>query len=172
METPFEAYFREQRHIFGVCPNPECRTVARLAEIRISYREKYAKDWLDRIDDQTTSWEEKQSELKETQKELRQKHIDEARRTVLPKKLRAASPLYLKQGVEPEDIKVVLHPLDFIGFDGLITDKILRRIVLLDSESNTTFRGQVQQSIRKVVDDAKYDWSVLRIDDDGKITQE
>lgn len=172
METPFDAYFREQRHIFGVCPNSECRGVARLAEIRVSYRAKYVKDWLDRVDDQTTSWEEKQSELKEMQKELKQKYIDKARRTILPEKLRAASPLYLKQRVQPEDIKVVLHPLDFIGFDGLITNENLQRIVLLDSESNKPFRGAVQDSIKKVVDDAKYDWSVLRIDEDGKITQE
>lgn len=172
METPFDAYFREQRHIFGVCPNPECRAVARLAEIRVSYRAKYVKDWLDRVDDQTASWEEEQSELKEKQKELKQRYIDKARRTVLPKMLRSASPLYLKQRVQPEDIKVVSHPLDFIGFDGLITNENLRRIVLLDSELNKPFRGQVQQSISKVVDDAKYDWSVLRIDEAGKITQE
>lgn len=172
MDTPFDAYFREQRHVFGVCPNPDCRAVVRLAEIRISYRAKYEKDWLDRVDDQTASWEEKEAELKEKQKELKQKYIGEARRTILPQKLKSASPLYLKQKVQPEDIKVVLHPLDFIGFDGLITNETLQRIVLLDSVLNKPFRGKIQQSIAKVVDDGRYDWSVLRIDDDGKITQE
>ena len=172
METPFDAYFREQRHIFGVCPNAECRAVKRLAQIRISYRARYEKDWLDRVDDQTAFWEEKQSELKEKRKELRQSYIGEARRTVLPRKLRFASQLYLRQNVQPEDIKVVLHPLDFIGFDGLITNEKLRRIVLLDSKLNTPYRGKIQQSIEKVVNDTKYDWGVLRIDDDGKITQE
>lgn len=172
METPFDTYFREQRHIFGVCPNPECRTVSRLADIRVSYRAKYVKDWLDRVDDETASWEEKQSGLEEKQKELKKKYIDKARRTVLPQKLRSISPLFRKERVQPEDIKVVSHPLDFIGFDGLITNENLRRIVLLDSELNKSFRANIQQSIGKAVDDAKYDWSVLRVDEEGKITQE
>lgn len=172
METPFDTYFREQRHIFGVCPKPECRAVARLADIRVSYRGKYVKDWLDRVDDQTTSWEEKQSGLEEKQKELKQRYIDKARRTVLPQKLRSISPLFRKERVQPEDIKVLSHPLDFIGFDGLITNENLRRIVLLDSELNKSFRANIQHSIGKAVDDAKYDWSVLRVDEEGKITQE
>ena len=172
MDTSFDAYFREQRHIFGVCPNPDCQSVSRLADIKISYRTKYVKDWLDGVEDKVTSWGEKQSELEEKQKELRQKSIDEARRTILPQKLQSVSSLFQKQKIQPEDIKVVSHPLDFLGFDGLITDKELRRIVLLDSELNKEFRSQIQESIAKAVSDGKYDWSVLRVDEDGKITQE
>jgi predicted Holliday junction resolvase-like endonuclease len=172
MEIVFDVYFREQRHIFGVCPNPDCNAISRLTDIRVSYRAKYSKDWLDRVDDETATWEDKKSELEETQKELKKRYIDKARRTVLPQKLRAISPLFLKEKVQPEDIKVVSNPLDFIGFDGLITNESLRRIVLLDSSLNKSFRGDVQRSIASLVENARYDWSVLRVDEEGKITQE
>ncbi len=172
METFFDVYFKEQRHIFGVCPNQECRSIARLADIRVSYRGDYLKDWLDKVDDQTASWEEKQLALEEKQKELKQRSIETARRTILPQKLQAIFSLFRRQRVRPEDIKVVSHPVDFIGFDGLITNESLQRVVLLDSEQNKPFRNDVQNSISRAVDAAKYDWSVLRIDEEGKITQE
>src|SRR6266571_8201804 len=158
METFFDVYFKEQRHIFGVCPNPECRTLARLADIRVSYRGEYAKDWLDKIDDQTASWSEKQLTLEENQKEVKRESIEAARRTILPQKLQSIFSLFRKQRVQPEDIKIVSHPVDFIGFDGLITSENLRRVVLLDSEHNKSYRKEIQQDISRVVDAAKYDW--------------
>ena len=172
METPFDVFFKEQRHIFGICPNPECRAVSRFTDIRVSYRAKYAKDWLDRVEDKTATWEEKQAELEVRQKELRAKSIDKARRKVLPKKLQHVSSLFVKSKVQPEDIKVVSHPLDFIAFDGLITNEDLRRIVLLDSESSRSFRRGIQDSIRTTVENGKYDWHVARVDEEGQVTLE
>lgn len=172
LETSFDVFFKEQRHIFGVCPNPECRAVSRFADIRVSYRAKYVKDWLDRVEDQTASWEEKQTELEGKQKELKAKYIEKARKTVLPQKLRRVSSLFLKSKVQPEDIKVVSHPLDFIAFDGLITNENLRRIVLLDSETSKSFRGGIQDSIRATVENGKYDWHVARVDEEGQVTLE
>jgi len=168
----FDAFFKEQRHVFGVCPNPECRTVSRLADIRVSYRARYVKDWMDTVEDQVASWQEKTDELDEKRKELRGKSIERARRTILPKKLKSISPLFQKQGVKPEDIKVVSHPIDFIAFDGLITDETLRRIVLLESEASGRLRSGIQKSIMSTIDNQRYDWSVLRVDEEGRITQE
>ncbi len=172
LETSFDVFFKEQRHIFGMCPNPECREVSRLADIRVSYRAKYVQDWLDRVEDQMTSWEEKQEALEEKQKELKAKYIEKARKTVLPQKLRIISSLFQKRLVQPEDIKVVSHPLDFIAFDGLITNEDLQRIVLMDSEGSRKFRSGFQDSIRKTVENGKYDWHVARVDEEGKVTLE
>jgi predicted Holliday junction resolvase-like endonuclease len=172
METVFDVYFKEQRHIFGVCPNPECRAVSRLSDIRIAYRGAYLKDWLDSIDDETVSWEEKQMALEEKQKELKQKSIAEARQTILPQRLQSIFSLFRRQRVQPEDIKIVAHPVDFIGFDGLNTSENLKRVILLDSEHNTAYRKDIQQDISRVVDATKYDWSVLRIDENGEIVKE
>jgi predicted Holliday junction resolvase-like endonuclease len=172
LETPFDIFFKEQRHIFGICPNPECREVSRLADIRVSFRAKYVKDWLDRVEDQMTTWKEKQAELEEKQKELSAKYIARARKTVLPQKLRTISSLFQKSQIQPEDIKVVSHPLDFIAFDGLITNEDLRRIVLMDGESSKKFRSGLQNSIRTTVENGKYDWHVARVDEEGKVTLE
>lgn len=172
MENYFDTFFREQRHIFGICPNPDCRHISRLADIRVSYRAKYVKDWLDKVDDTVTSWEGKKEELEAHQKEIRAKSIEKARRIILPQKLKSVSPLFEKPGVQPEDIKVLSHPLDFIAFDGLISNEVLRRIVLLDSRVNQRFRREIQDSIRRVIDYGKYDWGVLRVDEEGTVTQE
>lgn len=168
----FDAFFKEQRHVFGICPNPECREISRLANIRTSYRAKYVKDWLDGVQDRVASWQEKQEELEERQKELKAKSIETARRTILPKKLRAVSPIFEKPKVKPEDIKLVSHPIDFVAFDGLITQGALRRIVMLESIASWKLRSNVESSIKSAVENERYDWRVLRADEDGKITEE
>jgi predicted Holliday junction resolvase-like endonuclease len=172
MSTTLDAFFKEERHIFGVCPNPECRSISRFTDLRVSYRSKYVKDWLDEVEDELASWEQKTSNLKDRQKDLKQKSIDEARRTILPKKLRAISPLFQKRGIQPEDIKVVSHPVDFIAFDGLITAESLKRVVLLESVASGRLRSGIENSIKRAVDNDKYDWSVLRVDENGVVTQE
>ena len=170
--TIFDIFFKEQRHVFGVCPNPDCREISRLADIRISYEAKYAKDWLDVVQDQVRAWGEKKDDLEERKKEIKNKAIEKARRTILPKKLKSVSPLFEKPRIQPEDIKLVSHPIDFIAFDGLITEGALKRIVLLESQGSRKLRSTVESSIERTVGNDKYDWTTLRVDEEGKITQE
>jgi predicted Holliday junction resolvase-like endonuclease len=165
-------FLREQRHLFGICPNPDCRHISRLTDILISYRGKDTIDWMDTIEKDRESWEDKISEYEEKGKEIRQESIALARKSELPKRLSNISPLFAMHKIQPDDIKVISHPTDFVGFDGLITEEDLRRIVLLDSKASTSFRKSVQTDIEKAVSNGHYDWNVLRVDDEGKIDLE
>lgn len=165
------AYLREQRHIFGLCPNHECGKISRLAEIEVSYRSRYKSDWLDELERMQAKWDRKIEGLLARQRELKERSKARAEERLLPQKMKNIAPAFSTIDVSPKDIRVVSHPVDFIGFDGMSKDT-LKRIVLLDSGKNAAFRGMTQKSIESVVERERYDWQVLRIDDDGTITKE
>lgn len=146
--------------------------MSRLLNIRISYRAKYVRDWFDKVQDEVVVWEEKLGELNERRTEIRAKSIERARRVFLPKRLKSVSPLFEKPKVQPEDIKLISHPVDFVAFDGLVTSGNLRRIVLLESKASGRLRNEIQASIVDAVEHQKYDWYTLRVDESGKITRE
>lgn len=163
-------YLREQRHLFGICP--DCGQISRLTDIRISYRTKYAPDWMDKIERQLNYWADKTTAFDEEKSQKHAKAIEKARRILLPKKLKELFPLMAAKGIGPDDVKVILNPIDFIGFEGMNTAGSLRKIVVLESRSNSSFRREVQQSVQKAVDNAKYDWNTLRVDDKGIVSSE
>jgi predicted Holliday junction resolvase-like endonuclease len=163
-------YLREQRHIFGICP--DCGQITRLSDIQVSYRGKYVPDWKDKIDKKLEYWENKLGDYESKRDEEHAKAIERARKTLLPKMLDKLFPLMRSQGIQPEDVKVILHPLDFIGFDGMNTEESVKRILMLESKSNQAFRKELQTSIQNTIDNGKYDWNLLRVDNTGEITIE
>jgi predicted Holliday junction resolvase-like endonuclease len=114
---------------------------------------------MDAIDKDREKWEEKITDYQEKGKEIRRESIGEARRTQLPKRLKTISPLFAQHKIRPDDIKVVSHPVNFVGFDGLITNEDLKRIVLLDSKANGNYRKSVQNDIKKIIERDRYDWN-------------
>lgn len=66
-------------------------------------------------------------------------------------------------------VKVLLNPLDFVGFDGLITDEDLHLMVLMDSKGNPSSGTGTRKSIERTIDNDHYDWHVLRVDEDRKV---
>lgn len=170
MKYEIGLYLREQRHIFGVCP--DCGQITRLSDIQISYRGKYLPDWKDEIDSQIQHWDEKLALFEQKRKEEHSRAIDMARRTLLPRILNEIFPLMRAQGVKPEDVKVILHPLDFIGFDGMNSEENVKRILMLESRSNQAFRHKLQSSIQATIENGRYDWNLMRVDNTGTITIE
>lgn len=169
---PLAAFLKEQKHIFGLCPNHECPGgISRLPDIEISYRTKYVPDWLDELEEEQQHWDDKQMDLLARQKLLKKTSSSRAEREVLPGKLKGIAPAFSATGIAPRDIRVISNPVDFIGFDGMSMDR-MRRIVLLDAKAHAKFRGKTQNRIDSAVRNGKYDWQVLRIGEDGKVKKE
>jgi len=69
------------------------------------------------------------------------------------------------------DIKALLHPIDFVVFDGMNKDK-MKHVVLLSRKTTNKNLLQFHKGIARVVDDKAYDWKVVRVSEDGKIEYE
>ncbi len=168
MDISLGAYLREQRHIFGICPC--CRNLSRLPEIKISYRTKYIQDWLDKITAETDRWEEKIEEF-EDEAEVGETFRERTRQTLLQTKLKKISPVFARNRLSPADVRVVAHPVDFVGFDGIASGE-LKRILLLDKRTDDSVRTSMQASIRKTVQNQQYDLTVLRIDEQFNVSKD
>jgi predicted Holliday junction resolvase-like endonuclease len=83
--------------------------------------------------------------------------------------------VFVPQKLNPDDAKVIFHPVDFVVFNGMKAGSngdALKSIILLDSEKKTTDQKRIQKSIIQSVEKENYEWLTIRVDNDGSITQE
>jgi predicted Holliday junction resolvase-like endonuclease len=83
--------------------------------------------------------------------------------------------VFVPQKLNPDDAKVIFHPVDFVVFNGMkagANGDALKSIILLDSEKKTTDQKRIQKSIIQSVEKENYEWLTIRVDNDGFITQE
>ena len=161
---------KEQRHIFGICPH--CATLFRLVDIRISYDAPYKSDWLDKIERKQQKWGEKITDLEEMEEGLRAKAVESATRRELPRLLKPIVPAFVTNRVNPQDVKTIFHPINFVCFDGLSRDRV-ERVVLMDRKaSDESSRGEMQRSLHSVIESGAVEWQTIRIGDRGEVEVE
>ena len=162
-------FLREQRHVFGTCPC--CSQMFRLSETRVSYRSRYEPDWLDRLQKNMEKTESKVENFEEAESEVREKAVERARQKLLPKLLNRAVPLFARKKLPIHDIRTLLHPIDFIVFDGLSDSRReeLNRILLLDSKPRTDGQRKLHESLREAIDCQALDWGTIRISEVGEV---
>ena len=166
---PLASYIREQRHIFGVCPH--CHALFRLADIKVSYGNKYKLDWLDRLDNKREKWETMIADLEEDENELRKKAIEKVRKKELPKLLKSIIPTFAMYRLDPQDIKTVFHPIDFVAFNGLNAGR-MDKVLMLDHKSSDSDRISIQRSISDTIKSDAIEWQTVRVGPSGEISVE
>jgi len=165
-------FFQYQREIFGICPC--CDEFIRLSDCKIYKDERKSSDWLDKLGNEERKLDTLEAQITEDLKfyneEAREKGRKEAN-----KKIKKVDKIFTPQKLNPDDAKVIFHPVDFVVFNGMkngSNGEALKNIVLLDSEKNTTEHKQVQNSIIKTIENQSYEWITLRVDVDGNISEE
>lgn len=163
-------FFQYQREVFGICPC--CGEFFRLSDCKIYKDERKSTDWLDKLGREVktlNTLEEKINEDLEFYKEIsREKGRKQANNLV-----KKVDKVFMPQKLNPDDAKVIFHPVDFVVFNGMKAGNngdALKNIILLDGEKKTTELKQVQKSIIKAVEQQSYEWLTLRVDNDGSIT--
>jgi len=162
-------YFTLQRSIFGICPC--CGKLFRLSDARVFVRTRPVKDWMDGLDAERLRLDEAEVRLEEQKEALRTKARVKARlqaRQVIRKIDRVFAPRRLN----PDDAKTILHPVDFVVFNGMKDEASIRNLVLLDHESRSKERRRLQTSIARVVEKRRYEWRTLRVSEDGVVKEE
>jgi predicted Holliday junction resolvase-like endonuclease len=81
-------------------------------------------------------------------------------------------PIFTPRKLNPDDAKVIFHPIDYVVFNGMKNAKSIKNIVLLDREAREAGHRAVQRSIERVVGRSNYEWQTIRVLEDGKIKVE
>lgn len=165
-------FFTYQREIFGICPC--CGEFFRLSDCKIYKDERKSSDWLTRLQREErkldTLEEKVEGDLEFYREQAREKGRKEAARLT-----RKVDHIFTPMKLNPDDAKVIFHPVDFVVFNGMksgANGDALKNLVLLDGQKKTTEGKQIQQSVRKAVDKEQYEWLTLRVNHDGTIEEE
>jgi predicted Holliday junction resolvase-like endonuclease len=164
-------FFSLHRQIFGVCPHPDCGVIFRLSDCHIYLKKKPPRDWmdaLDRMDARLASLEEK---LQEKEGEMREEAREKGRR-LAQKVIRRIDPIFTPRSLNPDDAKVIFHPIDYVVFNGMKDGGPMKNIILLDREGTTADQRRLQRSIERTVSKRRFEWQTLRVQEDGTVITE
>ena len=166
MESDVLKFFALQRQIFGICP--KCQDFFRLSDCKIYIKKKPVADWMDKITLEEDRLDDAEEKLEEKKKDLQKKAQEKGRKRaqLVVKKI---DPIFTPRKLDPDDAKVIFHPIDYIVFNGMKKADSIKNIILLDRQEKGTEHRALQKSIEKVVEHENYEWQTLRVQEDGKI---
>lgn len=158
-------YFRLQRRIFCLCPR--CHAIHRLSDLRLFLKVQPKKDWLDSIEEQEAQLEAEESRIEERRQAL-QERAREAGRRQAAAQVRKVDKVFTPRRLNPDDAKVIFHPLDFLVFEGMKGPGEVRRLLLLDRSRQGREQLALQDSIRNAVAKRKFEWQTMRVAESGE----
>lgn len=169
MKDEILKFFRIQRQIFGICPNSGL--FFRLSDCKIYTKERPAADWMDGLQAEELKLDRYEEKMLADRAEL-QAAAQEKGRKKAARIIRKADPLFRPRKLDPDDAKVIFHPVDYLVFKGMKSAGEITKLVFLDRETRMKDQRRVQGSIEKAVEKGKYDWVTLRIGEDGGVVEE
>lgn len=169
MATDILDIFNSFRTILCVCPC--CGDVMRVSDLHIKLKEKGPRTWLDSYERKLLNVETKESKFEEKEQELKDAAKERGRKKVPQLVCNCLDTGILKMKYNPYDIKAILHPVDFVVFDGMNKGKIKDISFVSKSTMNATL-NKTRASLESAISNEKYEWQVARVTIDGKISIE
>ncbi len=161
--------FQTFRKILAVCP---CGAIHRVSDLQLKSKTKVKeKTWLDEFELEMNEFANEQQAFDEQKEKLRQVEIEKGRKEAEKAFYKAVCPSLKKLKLNPFDIKPILHPIDFIAFNGMANEEEISDIQLLTREQCAVL-DPIRKQIKYAVESKKYEWQVARIDNDGNINME
>jgi predicted Holliday junction resolvase-like endonuclease len=161
-------FFQIQRQIFGVCPSSG--RLFRLSDCHIYVKKKPTNDWMQEIEAAQRRIN-KNSEKLDEQEEA----VMEAARATGRKQagfaVKKIDKIFYPSKLNPDDAKVIFHPVDYIVFNGM-KKGVMKNLILMDKKEKSISERKLQSSIERVVEKGQYEWVTLRIAQDGGISEE
>ncbi len=163
--SDFSTYLREGRHIFSVCP--DCSSIARLSELELERKGRYSPDWLDEIAGKLDRLGQRTFELQQKTKELQAQARLKAEQEILPRRLLQIAPAFARSGIDPRDVSALFDPVEFVVFRGMSSDDGVQEVQFYSVGPQTA----TSRSLETAVASQSYDWNLVRVSDDGSLTQ-
>ena len=167
--TGFEE-FQQFRRILCVCPC--CGEIVRVSDLRLKTKGPDVGTWLDDFEKKQLELSKEEELFKEKEGELREKAREKGRKEAEKAFHKAICPSLKRLKLDPYDVKPILHPVDFVVFNGMNKEETISDIVFLSKTLDCTSLNSIRCNIKNAVTKNRYDWQVVRIDTEGNITFE
>lgn len=170
-------FFMLLRSIFGVCPRSG--EFFRLSDCRIYLKRRPAPDWMDQLESKEIYLDSLEERFSLRESALRTKAREQGRE-LANQMVRKLDTIFKPLKLNPDDSKVIFHPVDYIVFKGMKVaynpyhperriEGPIKGITFLDRKAQSKEHQKIQNSVEKVIEQGKYDWQTLRILEDGTI---
>lgn len=168
MAMDLERSLAESGSILGICPC--CGEVFRLSDAHLFVKGKKPGSEFDKIDRAFVSLARAEEKLDDMEDELREAAREKGRRQA-KRKLKKIDPVFSGQGIDPQDVKVIFHPVEYVVFEGLNKDRF-RQISLMAHRPTSREHERVQDSVKKAVRKGNVEFYTLKVAADGGIEAE
>lgn len=147
---------------------PKCETIMRVSELKIRSKEKTEKTWLDIFEAQQKKLDTQEEKFEEEEQNIREKAVQRGRLQVPKLVNKSLNKQFANLKYDPYDIKAILHPIDFVAFDGMNKGQV-QNVTLLSSKTTNPLLQNLHKAIAEAVKEKAYDWKVLRVSQDGSV---
>lgn len=151
-----------------MCMCPNCNGLLRLSDLHLRAKGKAPKTWLDSYQLNTRKVDEQEGKFQEREAEIRERARERGRAKVPTLVRQSMDEQFARLKYDPYDIKPILHPVDFVVFDGMNRNS-MNEVILLSRNSTNQYLQNLQKSVARTVQSKEYDWKVARVSIDGKI---
>ncbi len=159
--------FQSFRTILCVCPH--CGDILRLGDLHLRYKGAAPHTWLDTYDSKVQLLDRQTELFEEKERKLHDAAVERGRAKVPKMICRCVDEDIAGLNYDPYDIKPLLHPVDFVVFNGLNDGRKLEDITFLSRRTRIEFLAKIRQSLESAIDHEKYDWRVARVSLDGRV---
>ena len=176
MADSFIHVFQQLKTVLCVCPH--CQSMLRLSDLNLRDKRKAPTTFLDEYDIQEKKLDKKDEKIGENENDFAEKEraikdeaVQRGRSKVLQTVLNSMDEYFTKMKYNPYDIKPILHPVDFVIYEGM-NDKKMNDVVFLSKKTENPYLDKLHTSINEAIQKELYDFKVARIDIDGNVSFE
>ena len=166
MQADMIKFFSIQRQIFGVCSC--CGEIFRLSDTQVYLKEKPAADWMDKLDASELRLEKQEDKLQEQKDEIKATAREKGRKQAM-RSVKKVDKVFTPNKLNPDDAKVIFHPVDYVVFNGMKEKPELKNIIFLDRKVKDKGQKAIQKSVEKTIDKENYEWITVHVAEDGKV---
>jgi len=159
--------FQSSRTILCVCPC--CGNLLRLSDLRLKYKGVAPRTWLDDYDAKVKRLDKREQLFEEKERKLRDAAIRRGRIKVPKLICKCIDKDIARFNYNPYDIKALLHPIDFVIFNGLNDEDKLKDITFLSRKTTSAVLNKLRNSLESAIDKERYDWRIARVSIQGTI---
>jgi predicted Holliday junction resolvase-like endonuclease len=142
----FLNYIRLEDQIGGYCPH--CHELFRLSEVELFFIP-------DRKDDFLAELRKKERDIEQNLQQqitlARQDAIKRSRSTLMGKLFETVRPYLPGFAYNPNDLRAIWNPVDFVCFNGLAVNRSVESITFIEIKTGKSFLTSVERSIRDAV---------------------
>ena len=176
MVDSFLNIFQQLKTVLCLCPH--CASLLRVSQLHLRSTAPAPRTWLDDYDEQIQKLQIKDDKVSRKEDkfnlqvaEIREKSRERGRKRVVSTVLKSMDDYFSKKKYNPYDIKPIIHPVDFVIFNG-DHDKQVNEVVFLSKKSKNPNLAALQKSVDECVKKKNYDFKVAKISNEGKVTFE